>query len=114
MSRPKEFDRAEALAAAKAVFWRKGYDATTTDDLRHAMNIGRQSLYDSFGGKKPLYLEVLQRYTMERVAAQITSLRAAKSPLAGIQNLLLALAKEPGEKRKLGCMSVAAVCAFGD
>ena len=47
MSRPKEFDRAEALTAAKAVFWRKGYDATTTDDLRHAMSIGRQSLYDS-------------------------------------------------------------------
>ena len=60
MSRPKEFDRAEALAAAKVVFWKKGYDATTTDDLRHAMKIGRQSLYDSFGGKRPLYLEVLR------------------------------------------------------
>jgi AcrR family transcriptional regulator len=69
MSRPKEFDRAEALTAAKAVFWKKGYDATTTDDLRHAMSIGRQSLYDSFGGKRPLYLEVLQRYNTERVVA---------------------------------------------
>jgi hypothetical protein len=58
MSRPKEFDRAEALTAAKSVFWKKGYDATTTDDLRHAMSIGRQSLYDSFGGKRPLYLEI--------------------------------------------------------
>ena len=54
MSRPKEFDRADALEAAKVVFWKKGYDATTTDDLRHAMSIGRQSLYDSFGGKRPL------------------------------------------------------------
>ena len=114
MSRPKEFDRGDALAAAKVVFWKKGYDATTTDDLRHAMNIGRQSLYDSFGGKRPLYLEVLQRYNTERVIAQITRLGAAKSPLAGIRNLLLALAKEPGETRKLGCMSVAAICAFGD
>jgi TetR/AcrR family transcriptional repressor of nem operon len=114
MSRPKEFDRAEALTAAKSVFWKKGYDATTTDDLRHAMSIGRQSLYDSFGGKRPLYLEVLQRYNTERVIAQITELRAAKSPLAGIRNLLLALAKEPEEKRKLGCFGVAAICAFGD
>ena len=79
MSRPKEFDRTEALTAAKAVFWRKGYEATTTDDLRHAMSIGRQSLYDTFGGKRPLYLEVLQRYNTERVVAQITRLRAAKS-----------------------------------
>jgi TetR/AcrR family transcriptional regulator, transcriptional repressor for nem operon len=114
MSRPKEFDRAEALAAAKVVFWKKGYDATTTDDLRHAMKIGRQSLYDSFGGKRPLYLEVLQRYNTESVIAQITRLRAAKSPLAGIRNLLLALAEEPEKRRKLGCMGVAAICAFGE
>src|SRR5580704_7173685 len=104
MSRPKEFDRAEALAAAKVVFWKKGYDATTTDYLRHAMKIGRQSLYDSFGGKRPLYLEVLQRYNTESVIAQITRLRAAKSPLVGIRNLLLALAEEPEKRRKLGCM----------
>ena len=114
MSRPKEFDRAEALTAAKAVFWKQGYAATTTDDLRHAMSIGRQSLYDSFGGKRPLYLEVLQRYNTERVIAQVTRLRAAKSPLAGIRNLLLALANEPEEQRKLGCMGVAAICAFGN
>jgi AcrR family transcriptional regulator len=114
MSRPKEFDRAEALTAAKVVFWKKGYDATTTDDLRHAMKIGRQSLYDSFGGKRPLYLEVLQRYNTDRVIEQITRLRAAKSPLAGIRNLLLTLAEEPEEKRKLGCMGVAAICAFGE
>ena len=114
MSRPKEFDRAEALSAAKAVFWRKGYDATTTDDLRHAMSIGRQSLYDSFGGKRPLYLEVLQRYNTERVLGQVTRLRAAKSPLTGIRNLLFALANEPEEERKLGCMGVAAVCTFGE
>ena len=114
MSRPKEFDRAEALTAAKVVFWKKGYDATTTDDLRRAMKIGRQSLYDSFGGKRPLYLEVLQRYNTESVIAQITRLRAAKSPLAGIRNLLLALAEEPEKTRKLGCMGVAAICAFGD
>jgi TetR/AcrR family transcriptional repressor of nem operon len=114
MSRPKEFDRAEALTAAKAVFRKKGYDATTTDDLRHAMSIGRQSLYDSFGGKRPLYLEILQRYNTERVLAQLTRLRAAKSPLAGIRNLLLGLANESEEERRLGCMGVAAICAFGD
>ena len=114
MSRPKEFDRAEALTAAKAVFRKKSYDATTIDDLRHALKIGRQSLYDSFGGKRSLYLEVLQRYNTESVIAQITRLRAARSPLAGIRNLLLALAEEPEKRRKLGCMWVAAICAFGD
>ena len=113
MSRPKEFDRAKALEAAKAVFWKKGYDATTTDDLRQAMGIGRQSLYDSFGGKRPLYLEVLQRYNTESVIAQITRMRAASSPLTGIRELLLAFANDTVEKRGLGCMGVAAICTFG-
>jgi TetR/AcrR family transcriptional regulator, transcriptional repressor for nem operon len=81
MSRPKEFDRAEALAAARVLFWKKGYEATTTDDLRHAMNIGRQSLYDSFGGKRPLYLEVLQRYfVMAKCFSVYTPLGSAPGP----------------------------------
>ena len=113
MSRPREFDRAKALEAAKVVFWKKGYDATTTDDLRQAMGIGRQSLYDSFGGKRPLYLEVLQWYNTESVIAQISRMRAAVSPLAGIRELLLAFANDTIEKRKLGCMGVAAICTFG-
>lgn len=113
MSRPKEFDREEALKAAKAVFWKKGYASTTTDDLRHAMGIGRQSFYDSFGGKKPLYLEVLQRYNTESILTQITRLRASSSPLSGIRELLLTYAGESAEKRELGCMGVAAICTFG-
>ena len=113
MARPRKFDRDEALNAAKALFWRKGYDATTTDDLRHAMGIGRQSLYGSFGGKRPLYLEVLRRYNTESIIAQITRLRAAASPLAGIRELLLAFADDTVERRKLGCMGIAAICTFG-
>ena len=113
MGRPKKFDRDEALNAAKALFWKKGYDATTTDDLRHAMGIGRQSLYGSFGGKRPLYLEVLRRYNAESIIGQITRLRAAASPLAGIRDLLLAFANDTVERRKLGCMGIAAICTFG-
>jgi TetR/AcrR family transcriptional regulator, transcriptional repressor for nem operon len=113
VARPRKFDHDEALKAAKALFWKKGYDATTTDDLRHAMGIGRQSLYGSFGGKRLLYLEVLRRYNTESIIAQITRLRAAASPLAGIRELLLAFASDPVEKRKLGCMGIAAICTFG-
>jgi AcrR family transcriptional regulator len=113
MARPKQFDRDEALEAAQAVFWQKGYDATSTDDLRHAMGIGRQSLYDSFGGKRPLYLEVLQRYNAQSVAGLLARLHAAASPLAGISELLLTFANETAQQQALGCMGVAAICTFG-
>src|ERR1700686_5063468 len=113
MARPKEFDREAALAAAMRVFWAKGYDATSTDDLRHAIGIGRQSLYDTFGGKRTLYLEALRRYQDDSVAARIKSLRAAGSPLSAIQKFLVAVARETPTERALGCMGVRATCDFG-
>lgn len=62
MARPLEFDRNEALERAMTVFWRQGYTATTLDDLTAAMKIKRQSLYNSFGDKRSLYLESLRYY----------------------------------------------------
>ena len=49
MVRPKEFDRDAAVERAMSVFWSKGYASTSTDDLLQAMQIGRQSMYDTFG-----------------------------------------------------------------
>jgi TetR/AcrR family transcriptional repressor of nem operon len=54
MARPKEFDRDEALKSALGIFRKKGFSATSTDDLRLAMGIGRQSFYDTFKGKKEI------------------------------------------------------------
>ena len=44
------------------VFWRKGYQATSTDDLMEAMGIGRGSFYNTFGSKRETYLRTLDRY----------------------------------------------------
>ena len=52
MARPKQFDRDEALQSALGIFRQKGFSATSTDDLRLAMGIGRQSFYATFKGKK--------------------------------------------------------------
>src|ERR1700676_3200330 len=79
VSRPKEFDREVVLETAQAVFWRKGYKATSTEDLRLAMGIGRQSFYDTFGGKRQIYIEVLQRYNSDGIQACIAKLRTASS-----------------------------------
>ena len=59
MARHKEFDRDTALESALATFRKNGFGATTTDDLRLAMGIGRQSFYDTFKGKREIYLEAL-------------------------------------------------------
>ena len=113
MARPKAFDRDEVLEAAKAVFWAKGYEAASTDDLLRAMGISRQSLYDTYGGKRALYLEAMARYQADSVATRIATLRGPASPLAGLSDFLTSVAAETPELRALGCMGVNAICEFG-
>ena len=62
MARHKEFDRDETLQKAMEVFWSRGYEAASIQDLVKHMGINRQSLYDTFGDKHALYLLALDRY----------------------------------------------------
>lgn len=62
IGRPLEFDPDAALDAAMGVFWVKGYEATSMQDLLAAMNISRSSLYQVFGGKHALFRRCIARY----------------------------------------------------
>ena len=62
MPRPKEFNPDEALNKAMQVFWHKGYEATSMEDLLTAMDLNRGSLYDTFGDKRQLFLKVMDLY----------------------------------------------------
>lgn len=114
MARPKEFDRDVAVARAMSVFWSKGYAATSTEDLLQAMKIGRQSMYHTFGDKRRLYVEALERYQLESVARHIRRLRSGASPLAGIEALVVGVISPDKATREKGCMGVGAICEFGN
>ena len=62
MARQKEFDREEVLHRAMEVFWARGYEGTSVQDLVKHMGINRQSIYDTFGDKHALFLQALDRY----------------------------------------------------
>jgi TetR/AcrR family transcriptional repressor of nem operon len=113
MARPKAFDRDAALRAAIEVFWAKGFAGASTDDLTAAMGIGRQSLYDTFGDKRRLYLEALARYNAESVSGHLADLRNGSPATEAIKALLLRFANEPEPRRVRGCMGVNAICEFG-
>jgi TetR/AcrR family transcriptional regulator, transcriptional repressor for nem operon len=113
MGRTREFDRDQAIKAAMAVFWNRGFEATTTDDLLAAMGIGRQSLYDTFGDKRQLYLEALNSYSVANVTALNEIFRKASSPMSALRNILLSMAAETPEVRLRGCMGVNSISEFG-
>lgn len=62
MARPRTFDETEALNAAMHVFWKKGYEDTSMDDLLEAMGIQRGSFYNAFESKRDVYLKALGLY----------------------------------------------------
>ena len=113
MARTKVFDPAAALDAALRVFWEQGYEATSTDDLLRAMGIGRQSMYDTFGDKKQLYLAALAHYTDTGGADLRRRLAAGPSPLAALEAFLRQIAGADAALRARGCLSVNAVAEFG-
>jgi len=73
VARPREFNEAEALDLALAAFWRRGYAACSIGDLVEATGLKRQSLYNTFGDKKALFLRALQLYR-RRVEESLASL----------------------------------------
>ena len=85
--------RAEALEKATQVFWSKGYDGVTIDDLVAGMGVGRPSLYSVFGDKRTLFLRVLKAYAEKKGAL------AAKALLSP-QTLRDSLAALPEARRR--------------
>ena len=78
MARPREFDFDAALERAMYVFWNKGYEATSLDDLCDATGLSRSSLYATFGNKRDLLLQTVDRY-VERRTPNIEAI-LARSP----------------------------------
>jgi len=74
MPRPKAFNPDNALDAAMAVFWDKGFEGASVQDLTQAMGINRFSMYDTFGDKHALYLRALDRYAETVVRDQLDTL----------------------------------------
>ena len=113
MARPKEFDLERALHRAISAFSQKGFAATSTDDLMRAMEVGRQSMYDTFGDKRALFLKALEVYVSESVRSMNVELQSPGSPLAAIRSALVHFSERKDLSSANGCMGINAICEFG-
>ena len=110
MARPREFDVDEALGRATEVFWTRGYEATSVQDLVDALGVNRASLYGTFGDKAQLFEAVLDRY-----GRHVNGLveRALAPPASGAEAIrtwfqeLIRMVTQPGGPR--GCLFIGSV-----
>src|ERR1700756_6033014 len=75
MARPREFDEAEVVAAARDQFWLHGFNGTSLDDLTIVTDLGRGSLYAAFRDKRELFLRVLDDYATAVMGQLLADLR---------------------------------------
>ncbi|WP_312947637.1 TetR/AcrR family transcriptional regulator [Superficieibacter sp.] len=114
MGRHKQFDEAEALEAALAVFWQKGYEGTSFPDLTQATGVARPGLYAAFGNKEALFQKALDLYQMKYLdfmAAALTeptSRKVAETILRGCARLHTMSAVHPG------CLGINGALACSD
>ena len=103
--RPREFDPATALDRAIEIFYAKGYEATTLDDLTAAMGIKRPSLYASFGNKEALFLQSLERYGERSALAAQTALTSQNNAQKAVEAFLYLVAEwHTQHSQMMGCL----------
>lgn len=108
MGRPRTFDEELVLDAAMRAFWATGFAGTSTEDLCAATGLGRSSLYNTFTGKRELFVASLRRYSdeMYRRASEILG---RPLPIRDRIRELLQQGVEPLAGDPVGCFVVNSV-----
>jgi TetR/AcrR family transcriptional repressor of nem operon len=103
MARPREFEADRVLETATGVFWARGYEHASLDDLCAATGLSRSSLYAAFGDKRALYLRALARYeagSVARIAAALEGRPLRAGLEAFLRGLIDSIVEGPGRR---GC-----------
>jgi TetR/AcrR family transcriptional repressor of nem operon len=113
IGRPKNFDQHIALRAAMELFWRRGYAATSLDDLLGVMLISKSSFYAEFKSKELLYRACLKDY-QQMIVDHLHQVRTRSSSLRDFLDAIFHEAIDDatsGDPK--GCLIVNSAVEFG-
>jgi TetR/AcrR family transcriptional repressor of nem operon len=89
IGRPVEYSSEQVLDIAMGLFWRKGYQSTSLQELVGEMGLSRSSFYQAFGNKRQLFLSCLEQYEKATTLDLITRLHDAATGREFIEDTLL-------------------------
>jgi len=104
MSRTKRFSERDALEKALDVFWQRGYQGVGLSELLNEMGIARQSLYDTFGNKRQLFIKTIELYRDTRLAGALALLEREGSPTQNVKEVVRFFEQLALDKRARGCL----------
>ena len=101
--RPSIFDEEKVLDKATELFWTRGYEATSLDDLLGVMGMGKSSFYHAFGSKKELFEKVMDRFVNDTVHRMMIDLPVHPRPMERIREFFREIAHGASMQHKKGC-----------
>lgn len=103
--RPRQYDLERVLDTAMDLFWQRGYQTTSLNDLMQATALSKSSLYQVFGSKRELFMRCLERYQELTTADLWRRLESSKSGKQFLADTLLHVIEEGrGAEEPRGCM----------
>lgn len=115
MGRTQLFDTAEAVRAARAVFWAEGFEQAALPELERVTGLSRSSIYHAFGSKRGLFDAAVESYLDEVIRPRLAPLTASDvaptaldAYFASLRTALLSAHTLPGSS---GCLLVNAATA---
>ncbi|MBG9945657.1 TetR/AcrR family transcriptional regulator [Brevibacillus formosus] len=103
MARSKEFDTTLVLHKAMEVFGHYGYEGASLQNLLDGLGIARQSLYDTYGTKRDLFLLAVKQYASEKTTAVISYLErpgSVKESIAEIFREIVTVLKDESRSKE--------------
>ncbi len=118
VGRPLEFQPDDALESAMGLFWERGYEATSLQDLESTTGLRRSSLYNAFGSKHDLYLRAMSRYLDKLGELMFTPLETGTEGLEDVHAFFERLRHGIGKGLEAphsvrGCMMINGMIEFG-
>lgn len=108
--RPREFEEDAVLDALTDLFWDKGYEATSMNDILDVSGLSKSSLYNTYGSKQELFRRILDRYIKIRMEgfAEMAA-QSGKGGIKGLHTFLDAVF----EFGRAGCLAVNTTTELG-
>jgi AcrR family transcriptional regulator len=108
MARPRSFSTEDAVEAAKAVFWSRGYQDTAISDLEQATGLNRSSLYAAFGTKQAIFELALESYLRGFIGPRLAPMERPGASAGDIERFFTGLAGffRTGTQARRGCLMI--------
>lgn len=106
MGRKKKFNETAVVDKALALFWEKGYESTSTQELLEAMELNSGSMYKAFGNKRSLFIQVLHRYYEKIFKSVLDILDNEPSGKRAIEQFFQTIKNFVNDQNAPGCLFV--------